>query len=101
MAHTEPAILEQLSTPYLHALGELAVCARRLRRVRRLRDGDAWAAETDRLLRLDDALAARLGEGPLVEHGIAIRAEDGTMVPADVDFVRHLVVRIERQLQAT
>lgn len=93
-------MLGRLSTPYLQALGELSICARRLRRVRDAYDGDAvWTREAGHLLALNDALSARLGVGPLVEHSIAIEDADGTFVPADVEFVRHLVDRIMRHLE--
>jgi hypothetical protein len=100
MSHpAEPSMLGRLSTPYLQALGELSICARRLRRVREAHaDDHSWAQEADRLLALDDALSARLGAGPLVEHSLAIEDADGTFVPADAEFVRHLVERIVRHL---
>ncbi|GAA2077814.1 hypothetical protein GCM10009840_10780 [Pseudolysinimonas kribbensis] len=100
MSHpAEPSILGRLSTPYLQALGELSICARRLHRRREGHGGDpAWSREADHLLSLNDALSARLGVGPLVEHSIAIEDADGTFVPADVEFVRHLVDRIVRHL---
>jgi hypothetical protein len=101
MSHpAEPSLLSRLSTPYLQALGELSICARVLRRRRETDEVDAeWAAEADRLLRLSEALSARLGVGPLVEHAIAIEDSDGTFVPADVDFVRHLADRMARQIE--
>lgn len=99
MSHpAEPSLVSRLSTPYLQALGELSICARRLRRVREAQPGEGWAAEADRLLGLSDALWARLGVGPLVEHAIAVEDADGTFVPADTEFVQHLVERISRQL---
>jgi len=101
MSHpAEPSLLSRLSTPYLQALGELSICARRLRRLRETQPGEAgWAHETDHLLVLSDALFARLGIGPLVEHAIAIEDADGTFVPADTEFVSHLVARMSRQLE--
>jgi hypothetical protein len=101
MSHpAEPSMLGRLSTPYLQALGELSICARRLRRVRDAHQGDpAWAREAEHLLDLNDALSARLGAGPLIEHSLAIEDADGTFVPADVEFVRHLVDRILRHLE--
>jgi hypothetical protein len=97
--HAEPALLARLSTPYLQALGELAICARLLRRARPAHEEHpGWLADADHLLALDDALTERLGDGPLIEHAIAIRDGDGTTVAADLDFVRHLVDRMTRLL---
>jgi hypothetical protein len=100
MAHApEPALLHGLSTPYLQALGELAIGVRLLRRARVAHLDDVlWTIDADHLLALNEALTARLGEGALVEHALTIRDDDGTTVPADLEFVRHLVDRMSRLL---
>jgi hypothetical protein len=94
-----PALLSRVSTPYLRALGEMHVCALRLRRVARDAGmGPSWHEATDFLLQQSEALEDRLADGPLVEHALHVQAVDGSMVPADIVFVQRLVRRMSYQL---
>jgi hypothetical protein len=95
-----PSLFTSLSSTYLRMLGELHVCATRLRALDPSGLDDSWRRTTQLLLEQSDALAERLSRGHLSEHGLTLPMPDGSVIAADTAYVQRLVRRMSYQLEA-